>query len=72
MNKPEAGDIDITTQDKLVAVGRGIGGSENIELAEELADVLGAALAASRPVTDAGWLPKTRQVGKSGVSVKPK
>ncbi|MFQ5612777.1 MAG: electron transfer flavoprotein subunit alpha/FixB family protein [Anaerolineae bacterium] len=69
---PEGGDIDITAQDKLVAVGRGIGGEDNIELAEELAEALEAAVAASRPVTDAGWLPKTRQVGKSGVAVKPK
>lgn len=70
--RPAAGDIDITAREKLVAVGRGIGGAENIELAEELAEALGAAVAASRPVTDAGWLPKTRQVGKSGVTVKPK
>ncbi|MDH5507831.1 MAG: electron transfer flavoprotein subunit alpha/FixB family protein [Anaerolineae bacterium] len=72
MVMPEGGDIDITSQDKLVAIGRGIGGDENIELAEELAEALGAVVAASRPVTDAGWLPKTRQVGKSGVTVKPK
>jgi len=69
---PEDGDIDITAQEKLVAVGRGIGGDDNIELAEELAEALGAEVAASRPVTDAGWLPKTRQVGKSGLAVKPK
>ena len=69
---PEDGDIDITAQEKLVAVGRGIGGDDNIELAEELAEALGAKVAASRPVTDAGWLPKTRQVGKSGLAVKPK
>ena len=72
LNRPEAGDVDITAEDKLLAVGRGIGGQDNIELAEELAEALGAVVAASRPVTDAGWLPKTRQVGKSGVSVKPK
>lgn len=72
LKHPDAGDVDITTQDKLVSVGRGIGGPENIELAQELADSLGATLSASRPVTDAGWLPKTRQVGKSGVTVKPK
>jgi electron transfer flavoprotein alpha subunit len=72
LNRPEGGDIDITAQEKLVAVGRGIGGEDNIELAEELAEALGAVVAASRPVTDAGWLPKTRQVGKSGVAVKPK
>ncbi len=70
--KPVAGDVDITTQDKLVAVGRGIGSEDNLELAEELAGMLDATVAASRPITDAGWLPKTRQVGKSGVRVSPK
>ncbi len=70
--QPPPGDVDITTQAKLVAVGRGIGGKENIELAEELAEKLGAVVAASRPVVDAGWLPRTRQVGKSGLKVKPK
>lgn len=70
--RPAGGDVDITTQSKLVAVGRGIGGKENIELAEELAEKLGAVVAASRPVVDAGWLPRTRQVGKSGLKVKPK
>ncbi len=72
MVKPAAGDVDITAQTKLVSVGRGIGGKENIELAEELAQKLGAAVSASRPVVDAGWLPRTRQVGKSGLKVKPK
>ena len=70
--RPEAGDVDITRETKLVSVGRGIDGQENIELAEELAEALGAALAASRPIVDQGWLPKTRQVGKSGMTVKPK
>jgi electron transfer flavoprotein alpha subunit len=70
--EPEASDVDITSEDILVSVGRGIGGEENIELAQELADALGATVSASRPVTDAGWLPKTRQVGKSGRKVKPK
>jgi len=70
--RPEAGDVDITAQDKLVAVGRGIGSADNIELVSELAEALDATVAASRPITDAGWLPKTRQVGKSGVSVKSK
>ena len=53
-------------------MGRGIGSADNIELVQELAEAMGAVVAASRPITDAGWLPKTRQVGKSGVSVKPK
>jgi electron transfer flavoprotein alpha subunit len=70
--EPESTDVDITAEEILVSVGRGIGGEENIELAQELADALGATVSASRPVTDAGWLPKTRQVGKSGRKVKPK
>jgi electron transfer flavoprotein alpha subunit len=70
--EPEVSDVDITAEDILVSVGRGIGGEENIELAQELADALGGVVSASRPVTDGGWLPKTRQVGKSGRKVKPK
>ena len=70
--KPAGGDVDITAQTKLVSIGRGIGGKENVELAEELAQALGATVSASRPVVDAGWLPRTRQVGKSGLKVKPK
>ena len=70
--KPAAGDVDITAQTKLVSIGRGIGGKENVELAEDLAKALGATVSASRPVVDAGWLPRTRQVGKSGLKVKPK
>mgnify|MGYP000299119383 CR=1 FL=1 len=69
---PQAGDVDITQQDILVAVGRGIQQKENVELAEQLAGVLGGAVCASRPVIDQGWLPATRQVGKSGMTVKPK
>lgn len=70
--KPAAGDVDITAQQKLVSVGRGIGSKDNVELAEELAQKLGATVSSSRPVVDAGWLPRTRQVGKSGLKVKPK
>jgi len=70
--KPAGGDVDITAQAKLVSIGRGIGSKENVELAEELAGKLGAVVSASRPVVDAGWLPRTRQVGKSGLKVKPK
>lgn len=69
---PEAGDVDITSQEVLIAIGRGIGSKDDIEVAEELAEALGAAVAASRPIIDAGWLPKSRQVGKSGLKVKPK
>ena len=72
MIEPQGGDVDITQQPILVSIGRGIGGQENIALAQEVADALGCAVSASRPLTDAGWLPKTRQVGKSGLTVKPK
>ncbi|MBI1728807.1 MAG: electron transfer flavoprotein subunit alpha/FixB family protein [Candidatus Rokubacteria bacterium] len=70
--RPEAGDVDITRESVLVSVGRGIQSQDNIPLLEELAHALGGALSASRPIVDQGWLPKTRQVGKSGLSVKPK
>ncbi|MDR5695748.1 MAG: electron transfer flavoprotein subunit alpha/FixB family protein [Armatimonadota bacterium] len=70
--EPDASDVDITRQEILVAVGRGIGDKENLPLAEELADELGGVVCASRPLIDNGWLPKTRQVGKSGLTVKPK
>jgi electron transfer flavoprotein alpha subunit len=70
--EPEAGDVDVTQQTALVAVGRGIQTQDNIELADDLAGALGGAVAASRPVIDQGWLPLTRQVGKSGATVKPK
>jgi electron transfer flavoprotein alpha subunit len=64
--------VDLTKADLIVCVGRGIGGAENIELAEELCSALGAELGATRPVVDSGWLPKVRQIGKSGAHVKPK
>lgn len=67
-----AGDVDITKYSVLVSVGRGIQKQENIAIAQELADVLGAALSCSRPVADARWLDKSRQVGSSGKIVKPK
>ena len=70
--EPEAGDVDITSKEILVAIGRGIGSKDDIEVAEELAEALGAAVAGSRPLIDSGWLPKTRQVGKSGLKVSPK
>ncbi|MDZ7361612.1 MAG: electron transfer flavoprotein subunit alpha/FixB family protein [candidate division KSB1 bacterium] len=70
--EPEGGDVDITTKEILVSVGRGIQNADNIPQMQELADALGAALCCSRPIVDSKWLPKTRQVGKSGVKVKPK
>jgi electron transfer flavoprotein alpha subunit len=70
--EPEGGDVDITTQEILVSVGRGIQSVDNIPQMQELAETLGGALSSSRPIVDSKWLPKTRQVGKSGVKVKPK
>jgi electron transfer flavoprotein alpha subunit len=69
---PSTEDVDLTKAERIICVGRGIGGAENIAIAEELAEALGAEIAGSRPVIDSGWLPKTRQVGKSGARVKPK
>jgi electron transfer flavoprotein alpha subunit len=63
---------DITQAEIIVAVGQGIGGPENIPAVEEVAKNLGGVLACSRPVVDRNWLPKERQVGISGKTVKPK
>ena len=64
--------VDLTQADRIVSIGRGIKGQEHIELAKKLAEALGAELAASRPICDAGWLPMERQIGSSGQTVAPK
>jgi electron transfer flavoprotein alpha subunit len=64
--------VDLSKSAIIVAVGRGIKSQENIEKAQELADILGADLAASRPICDAEWLPIDRQIGSSGQTVAPK
>ena len=68
----ESGDVDITKHNVLVSVGRGLQEKDNVAIAEELAEALGAAVSCSRPVVDAKWLEKSRQVGTSGKTVKPK
>ncbi len=68
----EVGDVDITKSDVLVSVGRGIEEQENIEIAQELAKAMNAVVSCSRPIVDAKWLEKSRQVGTSGQTVKPK
>ena len=68
----ESGDVDITKQPILVSIGRGIQEQENVTIAQELADALGAVVSCSRPVVDAKWMDKSRQVGTSGKTVKPK
>ncbi|MFH1186339.1 MAG: electron transfer flavoprotein subunit alpha/FixB family protein [Chloroflexota bacterium] len=70
--EPAGGDVDISKETLLVAVGRGIQNQANISLAEELAKALGGVVTGSRPVIDQGWLPTSRLVGKSGKHVKPK
>jgi electron transfer flavoprotein alpha subunit len=64
--------VDLSQAERIVAVGRGIKNQESIALAEKLAAALGAELAASRPICDAGWLPMERQIGSSGQTVAPK
>jgi electron transfer flavoprotein alpha subunit len=64
--------VDITQAEIIVSVGQGIGGPEPIPMIEEVAKSLGGVIACSRPVVDRNWLPKERQVGISGKTVKPK
>jgi electron transfer flavoprotein alpha subunit len=64
--------LDLGAAELIVAVGRGIKEADNIPMVRELAIVMGAELAASRPICDAGWLPMERQVGSSGQTVAPK
>ncbi|HCA58069.1 MAG TPA: electron transfer flavoprotein subunit alpha/FixB family protein [Blastocatellia bacterium] len=64
--------VDLTKSEVIVAVGRGIKSQENLALAQQLADALGADLAASRPICDSEWLPIDRQIGSSGQTVAPK
>jgi electron transfer flavoprotein alpha subunit len=64
--------VDLTQAEIIIAVGRGIKEQKNIELAKQLAEVLGGELAASRPICDSGWLPMDRQIGSSGQTVAPK
>ncbi len=68
----EVGDVDITKSDILVSVGRGIEDEDNLEIIHELAEAMGGDVSCSRPIVDAKWLEKSRQVGTSGQTVKPK
>ena len=64
--------VDLSQAERIVAVGRGIKGQEHLQLAQQLAQALGAEIAASRPICDAGWLPMDRQIGSSGQTVAPR
>jgi electron transfer flavoprotein alpha subunit len=68
----DAGGVDISKEPVLVSIGRGIQERDNVVIAQELADAMGAVVSCSRPVVDAKWLEKSRQVGTSGKTVKPK
>jgi electron transfer flavoprotein alpha subunit len=64
--------VDLSQAERIVSVGRGIKGQEHLQLAQQLAQAMGAEIAASRPICDAGWLPMDRQIGSSGQTVAPK
>ena len=64
--------VDLSQAERIVAAGRGIKSQENLKIVEQLAQALGAEVAASRPICDAGWLPMDRQIGSSGQTVAPK
>ena len=64
--------VDLSQAERIVAIGRGIKAQEHLKIAEQLAQALGAEIAASRPICDAGWLPMDRQIGSSGQTVAPK
>ena len=68
----EAGAVDLSAAERIVAAGRGIKDESDLEMIRELAQALGAEVAASRPICDNGWLPLSRQVGSSGQTVAPK
>jgi len=70
--EPAVGEVDITKSDIVVGVGRGVKEQENIAMVEEFAEAIGGVVGCTRPVVDSEWLPKARQVGSSGKTIKPK
>ncbi len=72
LDRPTVQDIDLGSADVIVSAGRGIQKKENLLLIEEFAKAVGGVVGASRPLTDMDWLPKTRQIGQSGKTVRPK
>jgi electron transfer flavoprotein alpha subunit len=72
VRKGESGGLDLTQAQVIVAGGRGLGAADKFGVVRDLAQALGGQVGASRPVTDAGWLPHEHQIGSSGVTVAPK
>jgi electron transfer flavoprotein alpha subunit len=66
------GEVDITKSDIVIGIGRGIKEQANLALIEDFAKTVGGVVACSRPIVDNGWMPKDRQVGSSGKTIKPK
>jgi len=72
IRKGESGGVDLSQAPVIVSGGRGLGSAEKFAVVRDLAEALGGQVGASRPVTDAGWLPHQHQIGSSGVTVSPK
>jgi len=70
--EPKKDDVDITKAEVVIGVGLGIASQENLQLAEDLATVLGGVVGCTRPIVDKNWLPQTRQIGFSGKTIKPR
>ncbi len=70
--KEASGGVYLDKADIIVAAGKGVGTKENMKLVEELADVLGGTLGASRAAVEAGWIDVAHQVGQTGFTVRPK
>jgi electron transfer flavoprotein alpha subunit len=68
----DEGGVNIEDADILVGAGRGFGGADNLEIANELAQSLGGAVASTRAIVDAGWTPYATQIGQTGKTVAPK
>lgn len=65
-------DVDVESSDIILAVGNGIRDKDTLDLAQRVADKMGAVLCCSRPIVEKGWMPRSRQIGMSGHTVKPK
>lgn len=69
--KKQTGKIPLTEAELVISAGRGLKGPENWTMIEELADLLGAGTACSKPVSDVGWRPHSEHVGQTGITIGP-